>query len=108
MLLSFLLLPQRHATVDSLWHGADRLLAWPLTILQIVKVYLMMTDGSSSWGPSAVYLAIVVVALACRWQSRRARLSNDAPGYVRWHSLWHVTMPLGAVCHASAVVGGWL
>ena len=87
----------------SLYHGWDRLLAWPLTITQIYKCYLMASQPTS-W-PSLVlaYNAIMGVGMYCRYRSWGARLGGDAPGYIYWHCGWHTVIPLGAALHHTLI-----
>lgn len=54
--------------------------------------------GVASFPPEApTVLGIsLLVALLCKQRAAAARARGDCHGYLRWHTAWHLTLPIGA------------
>ena len=80
-------------TNDSIWHSVDRLLATPLLLLEMWKVYAMYRHVRPI--TFVCYSSALAVAVAAFVRSQEAQTSYDTAGFVLWHSVWHV-YPLAA------------
>ena len=83
---------------ESRWQTADRVLAIVNTMLQAGVVVMSCMGYSNFPIESPVCLGSgVVLALVCKQRSAAAFRRGDCDAFVRWHSAWHLLLPLGAV-----------
>ena len=83
---------------ESHWQTADRVLAIVNTLLQAGVVVMSCLGYSNFPIESPVCLGSgVVLALVCKQRSAAAFRRGDCDAFVRWHSAWHLLLPLGAV-----------
>lgn len=83
--------------VWSRWKAADIVLATTNTLLQMGIVAMAML-GYAEFPPEApTTLGVsLVIALCCKRRGSAAVARRDCAGFLRWHALWHYTLPLGA------------
>ena len=82
----------RSGEADTFWGWADLTLA-------VVTLSATLTAAlpRASTVEAALVLAVLPVALACKAQGDALRGRDDAEGYRRWHTAWHVTVAFGQV-----------
>jgi len=82
---------------NSRWKTADVAMAVTNTLLQGLIV-LMSVVGIADFPalPTAVLAVSLVVAIFCKKKGEEARNRLDCDGYLRWHTAWHLTLPIGA------------
>ena len=81
----------------SWWKAADVLFAVSNTLLQMVIVALAALGLATFPPASPLTLGVsVAIALACKSRAQAARQRGDCLGFLRWHSAWHYSLPLGA------------
>lgn len=79
----------------SIWKPLDRLMASFFTLWQVLKFFWLGQTRRERlmWGMA------ISVALYCFYQAQaalRTRPKPDFRAFLRWHSLWHLSLPLGA------------
>ena len=80
---------------NSGWHAVDRLFAYSFTIIRA---------SYSAWY-AAVYSSLqlrvfsfgLLCGIFCIRASWSAVLRRDCPAFLRWHSVWHASLPLTAL-----------
>ena len=80
------------------WKAVDRVFATTNTLLMCVVV-LLSVRGHSHFAPRSVTClgSGVVAGLFCKLRGSAALVRSDRDAYLLWHSLWHYTLPLGAI-----------
>lgn len=82
---------------ESWWKTADVCLAVFNTILQAVIVFMAFEDiAHFPPVPPIVHGVSLIVALTCKRLGGLARARGDCHGFLRWHTAWHLTLPIGA------------
>ena len=86
------------------WRAADKVLASTNALLQLV-IAANGLMGRATFPPEspAILGASVLVALACKWRATAFLRAGDCDGFLKWHALWHYTLPIGA-CVAQGVL----
>ena len=99
----------------SRWKAADIFLATTNTVLQGVIVVMALL-GFAQFPPlsPAVLGVSLVVALVCKQRGGAAVARLDCYSFLRWHTAWHLTLPLGAAIASQLLIepprllAGWL
>jgi hypothetical protein len=87
---------------DSIWHAIDRLHAYTFTVLRAgYTLYAYWAWGAYSSTQAAVFVVGLVGALCMIRLSWWAVMRRDAAAFLRFHALWHFTLPATALCVAG-------
>ena len=82
----------------SAWRVADRVFATTNTVLMATVVLLGMLGHTHFATESVACLGSgVAVGLVCKQRASAAMARADCDGFLLWHSLWHYTLPFGAI-----------
>ena len=83
---------------QSIWKKIDVAFASTNTLLQIVIVILCLM-GMASFPPAPVACLGVGIfsGLFFKQRGAEAQREHDCTAYLRWHTLWHLSIPLGAL-----------
>lgn len=80
----------RSGETDRWWGWADLTLA-----VATLSATLTAALPSASTVEAALVLLLLPLGLACKAQGDALRGRDDAEGYRRWHTAWHVTVSVG-------------
>lgn len=99
----------RNMTKDSYWHVADRCLAVPLVVVELLRVAVMAYHrGKQPKLLLSMVLSLVFAgaSFAC---SQKAQAILDHSGFIFWHNCWHLYPLLGSAIalYDFYFCGGW-
>ena len=84
---------------DSIWHAVDRLHAYTFTVLRATyTLYAFYAWKAYSPTQAAVFGVGLTLAMCCIRLSWMAVMRRDPGAFLRWHALWHLSLPATALC----------
>eukprot|EP00568_Trieres_chinensis_P006321 CAMPEP_0183309904 /NCGR_PEP_ID=MMETSP0160_2-20130417/26911_1 /TAXON_ID=2839 ORGANISM="Odontella Sinensis, Strain Grunow 1884" /NCGR_SAMPLE_ID=MMETSP0160_2 /ASSEMBLY_ACC=CAM_ASM_000250 /LENGTH=126 /DNA_ID=CAMNT_0025474009 /DNA_START=318 /DNA_END=694 /DNA_ORIENTATION=- len=82
-------------TEDSIWHAIDRSAAFPMTVLELLKILCIIWHQPRRLGTVA-YVVSFAGAVFSFLKSQDAQDRVDPQEFVFWHNMWHL-YPLACI-----------
>lgn len=83
---------------NSIWKTIDVVFASTNTLLQIVIVILcLMGMATFPLIPVACLTTGIVTGIFFKHRGAEAQRMHDCSAFIHWHTLWHISIPLGAL-----------
>ena len=80
---------------NSIWNKIDKILSSCNTLLCIIIIIIVLNGKNIPVIPVIIFTIMIILGLIFKILS--AKSINNCKNYILWHTLWHISIPLGTI-----------